>query len=808
MQIIWRDIRYGARVLAKRPGFTLIAVMTLGLGIGVNTALFAGFNLLARPTQIKDPDALVKIESQAEDVDRNFSVSEYLYYRDHTQTLSEVLPTSEEWLQLKEETPEAETVKIKGIFTSANYLSALGGEMQFGRFFTEENNDAVVVLSHYFWKQHFAEDNGIVGRALKLNGKPFTVIGVASPNFVGVQTEMPDIWLPLMMRAQFSTEENDQWLSLHARLKPGKTAAQAQMELANLQTQLPGVAEGFGAKKFISVAPAFRMGGNNSFRIMMTVVLGASSLVLLIACSNIANMLLARAAARQKEIGVRMAMGASRWRVIRQLLTESFLLAIVGGLVGLLFGRWGVQMLFPWVIARSDGRDFDRAAISLSLDWRVLVFAMLLSLLSGAAFGLIPALRATRPDLVAVLKDDNALFGGNIARSWLGNGLVIAQVALSFTLLIPAGLLLRALTKILSSDRGYAAKNLLIVEYMLPTGEPYLPDVRSFQQRLMTRLASAPGIQSVSPLHEFGGLVRISTGNNAAGKNIDQVPFYWVTPGYLNTIGTPIILGRGFTAEEVDQKHPVIIISQSAASNLWPGENPIEQTMRIEKRLADGSIKVIMLAAKVIGVARDNQIYRAGHIPPLFFYAPQPPPILDFYQLLVRTERDPASMKESARTEAQALDPRLIVKVARTEPLFGESSSINAARIASELATALGSLALLLATLGIYGVISFAVAQRTRELGIRIAIGAQGRHVQKLVVAQGMRLVIIGVVIGLPISLVVSQLMKSMLFGLSTTDAITYLSVVGLLAMAGLIACWMPARRAARVNPMIALRWE
>jgi putative ABC transport system permease protein len=808
MQIIWRDIRYGARVLAKRPGFTLIAVMTLGLGIGVNTALFAGFNLLARPTQIKNPDALVKIESQAEDLDRNFSDNEYLYYRDHTQTLAEVLPTSEEWFQLKEETHDAEAVKIRGTFTSANYLSALGGEMQLGRFFTQEDNEAVVVLTHYFWRQHFADDNGVVGRALNLNGKSFTVIGVTSPEFVGLQTEMPDIWLPLTMRAEFSTEENDQWLSLHARLKPGKTSAEAQTELANLQSQLAG-AEEFGSKKFISVVPAFRMRGIESFRITMTVVLGASGLVLLIACSNIANMLLARAAARQKEIGVRMAMGASRGRVIRQLLTESFLLAIVGGLAGLLFGRWGVQMLFPWVIARSDGRDFDRAAISLALDWRVLVFAMLLSLLSGAAFGLVPAIRATRPDLVVVLKDDNASFGGRIARSWLGNGLVIAQVALSFTLLIPAGLLLRALTKILTSDRGYAANNLLIVEYMLPTGVPYLPDVRSFQQRLMTRLAKVPGVQSVSPLHEFGGLVRIAFAKEkAAGKNIDQVPFHWVTAGYLNTISTPIILGRGFTAEEEDHKIPVIIISQSTATNLWPGENPLNQTMRIEKRLADGSIKVIMTSAKVIGVARDNQIYRAGHIPPLFFYAPQPPPILNFYQLLVRTDQDPSSQKEPVRSEASGMDPRLIVNVGRTEPFFGESSSLNATRIASELAAALGSLALLLATLGLYGVMSFAVAQRTRELGIRIAMGAQGRHVQKLVVAQGLRLVIIGVVIGLPISMVVSRLMKSMLFGLSTTDAITYLSVVGLLAIAGLIACWMPARRAARVNPMIALRWE
>jgi predicted permease len=839
MQTLWRDLRYGVRVLVKRPGFTLVAVMTLGLGIGVNTALFAGFNLLMRPTQIKDAEAVVKIECQAEEENRNFSYIEYAYYRDHLQTLSDFLPTSEEWFQLEEETAGIESLKIKGIFTSDTYLSALGGVMELGRFFTKEENGmaagrvAVVVLSHYFWQQNFAGDSGIVGRTVKLNGKQFKVIGVTSPNFVGLQTEMPDIWLPLMTRAEFSTptlegassragdwfeNRNYLWLSLHARLKPGKTVAEAQAELANLQSQLPDAAAS-GSKKFISVEPAFRLGGDESLRVTMAVVLGASGLVLLIACSNIANMLLARGAARQNEIGVRLAIGASRWRVTRQLLTESFLLAIAGGAVGLLFARWGIQMLFPWVVARSEGRDFAKSAISLSLDWRVLVFAISLSLLSGIAFGLLPALRATRPDLVAVLRDDKARFGGRLARSWLGNGLVIAQVALSFTLLIPAGLLLRAMTKMLSSDRGYASNRLLVVEYrrMSPLG-PGASDPLPFQQQLMSHLAKSRDVLSISPQHEFGGLVRITLPasqepgrEKAAGNHFDQVPFHWVTAGYLNTIGTPIILGRGFTAKEVESKIPVIIVSQSTAHNLWPGDNPLDKAMRIERRLSDGSIEVIMPVAKVIGVARDNQIYRAGHTPPLFFYAPQLPNIDEFRRiplLLVRTGPDPASMKEAVRKEALAMEPRLLLTVATSEAVFGESSSINTTRIASELATILGCLALLLATLGLYGVMTFAVAQRTREIGVRIALGAQAWHVQRLVIAQGMRLVLIGVVIGVPISMVVSRGMKSMLFGLSTTDAITYLAVAGLLAIAGLMACWMPALRAARVNPMISLRCE
>ncbi|MBO0722385.1 MAG: ABC transporter permease, partial [Blastocatellia bacterium] len=767
-----------------------IAVLTLGLGIGINTAVFAGFNLLMRPTQIKDPATVVKIERQGEEDNRDFSFAEYSYFRDHTQTLSELIPTSEEMLLFDE-------AKIKGIFTSSNFLSALGGTMQLGSYFTD-GQDAVVVLSYYFWRQHFAEDQAILGRTLLLNGKPFTVIGVTAPKFVGLQTEMPDIWLPLAAREN----QDGQWLSLHARLKPGNTAADAQAELARLHSQAGAVAD----EKFIGVETAFRMGGKESLRVTMAIVLGASGLVLLIACSNIANMLLARAAARQKEIGVRMAIGASRWRLIRQLLTESFLLAIVGGATGLLFARWGIQMLFPWVIARSDGRDFERTAISLSLDWRVLLFAISLSLLSGIAFGLVPALRATRPDLVAVIKEENTAFGGRLARSWLGNGLVIAQVALSFTLLIPAGLLLRALTKVLSIDRGYEANNLLIVEYMLPAAVPYHPDARTFQRQLMSRLVKLPGALAVSPMHEFGGFVRIVTEHDKA--NIDQVPFYRVTAGYFNTTGITIVLGRGFTAEEEAHKVPVIIVSQSTAHNLWPADNPLGKTMHIEQRLPDGSMQVIMPNAKVIGVAQDNQVYRAGHIPPLFFYAPQPQSILELYQLLVRTEREPASMKEAVRAETTGMDSRLVVNVGRAETILGESSSINTTRIASELATTLGSLALLLAALGLYGVMGFAVAQRTREIGIRIALGAQSWHVQSLVVAQGMRLVTLGIVIGVPLSLMSSQLMKSMLFGLRTTDSITYLGVVVLLALAGLLACWLPALRATKVSPTAVLRDE
>src|SRR5215471_7790869 len=838
MTNFWQDLRYSARTLLKNPAFTLVAIITLSLGIGVNTALFAGFNLLLRPNPIKDPDTVVKIERQSEDASRIFSYPDYVYYRDHARTLTDFLPTIEEKFLLSEQASGVEPVEIKGIFTSENYLSALGGGMLIGRFFTQEENrvegrDAVIVLSHYFWRQHFAGDLNIVGRTLLLNGKSFTVIGVTSPDFVGLEIEMPDVWLPIMMRADKSTllfagpksegrdwfgDQEFPWLSLHARLKTGKTIAEAQAELALPQNQAPRAAEDSRPKKFISVAPAFSVGGagkTESFWTTMAIALGASGLVLLITCSNIANMLLARGAGRASEIGVRLAVGASRWRVIRLLLTESFLLAVAGGATGVLFARWSVELLFPWVFARSSGRIFAKTALSLSLDWRVLVFAMSLSLLSSVAFGLAPALHATRPDLIPVINGGRVAFGGRSARPWLRNGLVVAQVALCFVLLIPAGLLIRALTKAGGEDRGYVADKLLVVEYSRKLVDKGAPDARLFQQQLMSRLAALPGVQSVCPQADSGGQVRIilpdergPAGRKAPDKQFEQVPFQWVTANYLDTIGTPVILGRGFTVEEVWLKIPVIIVSQSTSRTLWPGEIPLGKTMRVEQPMSDGSVCVIMPVAKVIGVARDNQIYRPGHIPPLFFYAPQPPFIDEYRQLLVRAVHDPASVKELARKEAFALEPKLILSVGTMEAVFGEPSIINGARVASELATALGSLALLLAALGLYGVMAFAVAQRTLEIGVRMALGAQASDVQMLVIGQGMKLVMIGVLIGLPISMAASQAVKNMLFGLSTKDPATYGAVALLIAIAGLMACWIPARRAAKVNPMIALRCE
>jgi putative ABC transport system permease protein len=825
----WGDLRYGARMLLKKPGFTLIAVLTLGLGIGVNTALFTGFNFFLRPRPVKDPDTLVRLEYQGAGSGRNFAFPEYTYLRDHTQVCSDVMANFEEKFLLGEKTPGVEPEEIIGNFVSDNYFATLGAGARLGRFFTPEENrvagrDAVMVLSHHFWQRRFGGDPAVVGRTLLLDGKPFTVIGVTTPAFVGLNYVMPDIWLPLMMRATLATvyfeevaaEQRDwfggrqfRWLTLHARLKPGKTAVEARTELALLRTQLARANTPIEASDGINVTPLSELRAADDFGSAMALVLGASALVLLIACSNIANMLLARAAERQKEIGVRLALGASRSSLIRLLLTESFLLSVVGGAAGVLLAWWSLDLLLAGALTRYDGGDAARLALDLAPDARVLAFSLLLSLLSGVAVGLSPALRATRPDLIAVIKDEGA--GGSIrtARSWLRSGLVVAQVALCLVLLIPAGLLLRGLERALATDPGFEAKKALRVGYSLELSGYDAQRALLFQQQLMARLAALPGVQSVSLDRGFGGRATITLldEQRTSPGQFERVPFEWVEANYLETIATPLLLGRGFTPEEVRDNAPVVIVSEATARNLWPNQNPLGKAFRVERPARDGS-QVVFPAAHVIGVARDNQIYRVGQIPRLFFYAPKSLAGGMDTSLLARTAGDAASLKESVRKEAYALEPVLRLSVSTMEERIAKDKSVLSTRAASELAAFLGGLALLLAAIGIYGVMAWSVAQRTREIGIRMALGAENRDVLKLMLRQGMRLVLLGVVIGVAVSLAVTRVMQSLLFGLSASDPATYVGAPLLLASVALLACWIPARRATKVDPMVALRRE
>ena len=825
-----QDIRYSVRTLLKRPGFTAIVVITLALGIGVNSALFTAFNLFLRPQPVKDPESIVRLAFEGERREDRFSFPDYAYVRDHNQSFSDVIAVQEdEKVLLGQNSPNADPEEILANFVSENYFAMLGGSTTLGRSFTAEENtvagrDPVVVLSHRFWVRRFGSDPQLVGRTLLFNGRPFTIIGVTSPNFVGLRYEMPDIWLPLAMRGAMPTvyfedvppEKRDwygardfQWLRLHARLRPGKTEPEARNEMDVLSARL-GAELTEQPKKTIGLELINQVKSENEVWGVMALVLGASGLVLLIVCFNIANMQLARAISRQKEIGVRLCLGAGRWRLVRQLLIESLLLASLGGVAGVLLSWWSLNLFLTAVLTNYGGGDVVRLALDLSPDARVLAFSFGLALLSGIAFGLFPALRATRSDLIGVIKSEGTNSSRGSGRSRLSNVLVVAQVAICFVLLIPAGLLLRSVRRVLENDPGFEAKKVLSVGYSLELSNCDSECAKVFQQQLVARLSALPGVQNVSLDREFNGraIVTVLDQTDGGSKQFSSVPVEGIPEKYLKTIGTPLLLGRGFTSDEVNAKTPIAIVSASTASNLWPDQSPLGKLLRIERPLRNGGTAVIASSAPVVGVAADNQLHRVGQTPPFFIYLPGVTPGEVDTTLLVRTSTDAVTFKDLVRKEAYAIQPVLRLFVNTLEEIIAKDEKVLSARAASHGATLLGTLALLLASVGIYGVMSWSVVQRTREIGIRMALGARGHNVLKLMLRQGMKLILVGVVTGVPAALAAAQLLKSWLFGLSSTDAATIVFVSVLLTAVTLVACYLPARRATKVDPLVALRYE
>ncbi|MBO0725002.1 MAG: ABC transporter permease [Blastocatellia bacterium] len=822
LEELWQDMRYGARVLMKRPGFTLIAVLTLGLGIGVNTALFTLFNTLIRPLLIKDPDAVVRLDYVG-DKSSKFSFHDYLHLQNQTKVFSALVASSDEKFQFSVEETEEPQV-ITGVFASGNFFSELGGEAILGRTFAPEESvtpgkDQVVVLSHRFWRRRFAGDPQIVGRTILLRGKPFTVIGVAEPDFAGLSTMTPELWLPMTMKPEMPPvwgippakedwfdKRSLQWLSVVGRLKPGKTLEEARAELAVLFGQLerayPEIDRGDSVR--VSRMSGFGKIGRSQWRTFGTFLI-ATGIVLLIACSNLANLLLARAVARRREIGVRLCLGASRWRVIRQLMTESLLLALMGGVAGLLLAWWSLETGAATVVVR-----IAEPVQNLTPDARILAFTFLLSFLSGAAFGLAPALQATRADLVSAIKDEGAAFGQRLSRSWLRNGLVIAQVALSLLLLVPAGLLLRGMAQILMTDPGFETKKALVVGYGLQSSGYDQARAQTFNQQLRARLAALPGVESVSvgdrPL---GGsrLTITALGKESADGLTMRASYLEVEPDWFKVFGVPIVRGRDFTAEETQSAMEAVIVSETTARTLWPGDEPIGKSLRVEKRVNESN-ENIFLTVRVIGVARDAQTGRIGEIPPLSLYLPRQSRQWLENGFLARTSRDAVEMKAAIRAEARALDPSLQIWLYSMEEIIAEDSRIKNISSAAGLATGLGLLALLLAAIGVYGVMAYAVSERNREIGIRMALGANRRDALRLILGQGLWLVTFGAALGGAGGAAISRLFSSFLYGLSPFDPIAYLLVALLLMAVAVVACLIPARRATKVDPSVALRGE
>jgi predicted permease len=814
LETLMQDLRYGARMLSKNPGFTAIAIVTLALGIGANTAIFSVVNsLLLTPPHYKQPDRLVMVWEQRPSgnwFQGPVSPANYFQWQDHNTVFEQMAVMYDDHLTLTGDNSDPEQIAYQGV--SANLLSMLGTDPIIGRTFSPEDavprkND-VVILSFGLWQRRFGGQRDVIGKKIQLDGQPCTVIGVMPRgfqllikrrSFTGDQAEL---WAPIPFTER-SRIPRGRYLISVARLKPGVSVSQAQLQMDSiaiaLQKQWPDFDKGWGVQ-LIPLKEQL-VGG---MRRPLIILLGAVAFVLLMGCTNVANLLLGRATGRQREIAVRVALGADRKRVIRQLLTESLLLAGLGGGAGLLLAVWGTKAL----LALGPKNMF--AGTPVIVDWRVLAFTMVISLATGILFGLGPSLVALSADVNKTLKEGGRDSSSGRRGNRLRSALVIAELTLAVVILVGAGLCLRSFYLLNSVNPGFNSQNLLTMKLLLPNAS-YKEDAKkiAFFQQLRDHIAALPGVISASadswlPFTTLGAATGFQIQGQPKLSDAEQpvTDVRVIEPDYFHTMGIPVVAGREFNEQEASVQSHVIIINQALATGYFHGDSPIGQRITVD--MGGNTAKFPSL---IVGVVANVKHEGLNTTPGPMIYWPHPELTFPFMTFVVRTTAHPMALIGSVREQVKQLDPGLPVSdIATMEQRM--SDSVAESRFSTLLLGIFAVVAIVLASVGIYGVTAYAVTARQHEIGIRMAIGAQPADVERMFMRRGIALTFTGLGLGLLASYALTKLLTGLLFGVTPHDPLTFIVMATVLLTVAVLACYIPARRATRVDPLVALRYE
>jgi predicted permease len=814
MTSFWQDVRYSLRMIAKAPGFAAIAILTLALGIGANTTIFSWINaaLLNPVPGLATPSEVVALTlSKPGDNPFPFTYPDVEAIRDGQQSFTGIAACGFATMSL---TGKARPERVWGMVASANYFDVLGVRLILGRGFLPVEDEKlggapVAVISYRLWQMHFGANPDIVGQAIEINQHPYTIVGVTPAVFQGSQTGVrTEIWVPIVMEQQLMPggdllhDHHQFWLLVFGRLKPSVALEQAQEEMTlRLKREAKNYPEEHKGHDSVTVYRLWRnpFGLNYFLATLLPMLMAIAGLVLLLACANVANLMLVRSVARRREIAIRISLGASRWRLVRQLLVESLMLALAGGAVALFITFWTTGSLMKFI----PTADFP-VWLTVQADRTVLLATLVISALTGVIFGILPALRSSSEAPVAVLKEDTGSASGGLRKARLASGLVVAQISLSLLLLICAGLFIRSVMSAQEINPGFNPHNVLIASYDLFTAGYSEASGAEFDHQLVAKLEALPGIQAVAlssrvPLRFDSGSTSVKPEGYVSQANESmETQVAIITPNYFQTMQIPMVKGRDFTLQDTKSSQRTVVVTEAFVDRYWPHQEALGKQLKSD---------LTREWFTVVGVARDTKVTGLNEKPTPFLYLP----LYQVYRATMiinaRVTGNPLAFGKTVETTIHELNADLVVFEVTTLESSEQIASFPQ-RVAGTFVGAFGLLALVLAAVGIYGVTAYTTRQRTHEIGIRMALGGSKEDILQLVLGHGIRLALVGVSIGLVVSILLTRFLKKLLLGVTSTDGITFSSVAVLLCLVALAACFIPALRATKVDPMTALRYQ